>query len=267
MPSARRMRVFGLLVLCFTVTVLYYTASARSSRPRDLRTAGDFYSKTVNALPKDVKGGAQKVVDEDDEEVKARTARLRDAAKLAKDKANKKAPKPDAPGDIEGVGSASEGRGVVGSAGRRKEKVEGVKESEEDHDVEVELNSILKRAPIIIFSKSYCPHSMRAKRILLEKYEITPAPYVVELDKHELGLGLQARLADLTGRRTVPNVLVNGVSIGGGDDVADLDEKKALSGKLKEIMGKKTIEVKLKAAEEATEGGEKKGSEVPNHGL
>ncbi|EHL02410.1 putative Glutaredoxin-C4 [Glarea lozoyensis 74030] len=247
MPSARRMRVFGLLVLCFTVTVLYYTASARSSRPRDLRTAGDFYSKTVNALPKDVKGGAQKVVDEDDEEVKARTARLRDAAKLAKDKANKKAPKPDAPGDIEGVGSASEGRGVVGSAGRRKEKVEGVKESEEDHDVEVELNSILKRAP--------------------KKYEITPAPYVVELDKHELGLGLQARLADLTGRRTVPNVLVNGVSIGGGDDVADLDEKKALSGKLKEIMGKKTIEVKLKAAEEATEGGEKKGSEVPNHGL
>jgi hypothetical protein len=145
------MRVFGLLVFCFTITVLYYTASARHSRPRDLRTAGDFYSKTLNALPKDVKADAQKVIDEDDEEVRARTQRLKEAAKLAKDKANAKAPKPDAPGDIEGVGSASEGRGVVGAAGRKK-KGDGAQEvikeeSEEDHVVEVELNSILKRAP------------------------------------------------------------------------------------------------------------------------
>jgi glutaredoxin len=106
---------------------------------------------------------------------------------------------------------------------------------------------------------------MRAKRILLEKYSIDPAPYVVELDKHELGLGLQARLADLTGRRTVPNVLVNGVSIGGGDDVADLDEKKALGGKLREIMGKKKVEVKLRVVEAEGEG--EKGGEAPVHGL
>jgi glutaredoxin len=121
---------------------------------------------------------------------------------------------------------------------------------------------------VIIFSKSYCPHSARAKKILLEKYEIDPVPYVVELDKHELGLGLQAKLADLTGRRTVPNVLVNGVSIGGGDDVAELDEKRALSGKIKEIMGKKAIEVKMRSTEKKeTEGEGKKGSDTPNHGL
>jgi glutaredoxin len=120
--------------------------------------------------------------------------------------------------------------------------------------------------PVIIFSKSYCPHSARAKQILLEKYIIDPVPYVVELDKHELGLGLQARLADLTGRRTVPNVLVNGVSIGGGDDVAELDEKKALGGKVREIMGKKKVSVGLRSEEGGVQE-EKKGSEAPNHGL
>lgn len=126
------MRIFGLLIFCLTITVLYYTASARQSRPRDLRTAGDFYGKTVQALPKH---------DADDEEVKARTQRLKDAAREARDKANGKALKPDAPGDVEGVGSASEGRG------RKKKVEEGEGESEEDHVVEVELNAILKKAP------------------------------------------------------------------------------------------------------------------------
>jgi glutaredoxin len=97
---------------------------------------------------------------------------------------------------------------------------------------------------VIIFSKSYCPHSRRAKGILLEKYVIEPKPYVVELDKHELGLALQARLADLTGRRTVPNVLINGVSIGGGDEIAELDVRRQLIDKINDLGGNKMITVK-----------------------
>lgn len=91
---------------------------------------------------------------------------------------------------------------------------------------------------VIIFSKSYCPHSKRAKHILLDKYDISPAPYVVELDKHELGQLLQAKLATMTGRKTVPNVLVNGKSIGGGDEVAELDETKNLASKIQSMAGK-----------------------------
>lgn len=53
-------------------------------------------------------------------------------------------------------------------------------------------------------------------------YSITPPPYVVELDHHELGPALQAALGKSTGRATVPNVLINGKSIGGGDDIAKL---------------------------------------------
>lgn len=43
----------------------------------------------------------------------------------------------------------------------------------------------------------------------------------------------------MTGRRTVPNVMVNGKSIGGGDDVAELDRDKTLAEKIKTLGGKR----------------------------
>lgn len=89
--------------------------------------------------------------------------------------------------------------------------------------------------PVIIFSKSYCPYSKAAKGILLEKYTIEPAPYVVELDKHPLGVRIQDRLGEMTGRRTVPNVMVYGQSIGGGDEVAAMDRMKTLADKIQSI--------------------------------
>ncbi|RFU24513.1 hypothetical protein B7463_g11820, partial [Scytalidium lignicola] len=151
-----------------------------------------------------------------------------------------------------------------GVAGRKKFTTSGggaaaqepVKEEEtaEEHEVEVELNSILKKSPIIIFSKSYCPHSKRAKNILLNKYDINPAPFVVELDQHEIGARLQARLADITGRKTVPNVLVNGKSIGGGDDVAALDDSQTLIDTIKDMVGKR-VEISKRPVEENTEKG------------
>ena len=100
---------------------------------------------------------------------------------------------------------------------------------------------------VIVFSKSYCPFSAKAKRILLEKYTIVPAPYVVELDQHPLGRGLQDALAKSTGRRTVPNVLINGKSIGGGDDVEALDVDGALIDKVRSMGGKRIMEAKLAA--------------------
>lgn len=75
--------------------------------------------------------------------------------------------------------------------------------------------------------------------MLLEKYTIDPAPYVVELDKHPLGKQLQKKLADMTGRGTVPNIMVNGKSIGGGDEIAELDARKTLIDKIKSMGGKK----------------------------
>jgi len=152
--------------------------------------------------------------------------------------------------------------GAKEAAEDRKEeaKKQPKPETEEQSKVKDELNDILKRSPgmfavavarrsltdgfdlVIIFSKTYCPYSRKAKDILLQKYKITPTPFVVELDKHPLGPQLQDELASNTGRRTVPNILINGKSIGGGDDV----EKLHLDGSLIETvknMGGKRMEV------------------------
>lgn len=96
--------------------------------------------------------------------------------------------------------------------------------------------------PVIIFSKSYCPFSKRAKGLLLEKYLITPDPYVVELDEHPLGSQLQDQLLEKTGRRTVPNIMINGVSIGGADDIVELDNSDTLVKKMVEL-GQKRVKM------------------------
>ena len=126
-------------------------------------------------------------------------------------------------------------------------------ESEEDHAVETGLNDILKKGPIIIFSKSYCPFSKKAKHILLDLYSITPPPYVVELDQHELGSGLQSALQKSTGRRTVPNVLINGKSIGGGDDIEALHNKDELVDTVSSMGGKRIVSVSKKDGAAKTE--------------
>lgn len=287
MPSVRRVKVFGIVVLMVVVTILFWTASLRQKRAQGPRTGGDFYAKTLQALDKKPNFPGAAATDNDAEVARAMAARLKKAEEVAKNNANAKGgAKPDPPSVVVGVGSSAEGheneRSVAGrkkfSPGDSQEplKEETYEETQEEHDVETELNSILKKSPsepslhlenlvwvsdilikfltVIIFSKSYCPHSRRAKGILLDKYIIDPAPFVVELDQHPLGPKLQARLAELTGRRTVPNVLINGVSIGGGDEIAEFDTKKALVDKVKDLGGKKMLDVKPRSAPEEDHG-------------
>ncbi|XP_030530985.1 glutaredoxin-C3 [Rhodamnia argentea] len=82
---------------------------------------------------------------------------------------------------------------------------------------------------IAIFSKSYCPYCLRAKRIFSELRE---QPYVVELDLRDDGGRIQNVLLDLTGRRTVPQVFVNGKHIGGSDDLSAA----VTSGQLQKLL-------------------------------
>lgn len=68
---------------------------------------------------------------------------------------------------------------------------------------------------------------------------------MVELDHHHLGPKLQAILQKRTGRRTVPNVLVNGKSIGGGDDIEALSRAGSsnLSDKIRELGGSSIVDI------------------------
>jgi glutaredoxin len=59
-----------------------------------------------------------------------------------------------------------------------------------------------------------------------------------------MGQQLQAKLGEMTGRRTVPNVMVRGRSIGGGDDVAHLDETDTLIEKINSLGGKQIQQIK-----------------------
>ena len=67
---------------------------------------------------------------------------------------------------------------------------------------------------VLIYSKSWCPYSQRAKRI----FDELDTKYVaVELDQIEDGAKVQDALASITGIRTVPQVFVGGKLIGGHD--------------------------------------------------
>ena len=72
----------------------------------------------------------------------------------------------------------------------------------------------IKASKIVVFSKTHCPYCRRAKEAITQ---LTPQFSVVELDVVRDGAEQQAALLELTGQKTVPNVFVNGKSIGGCD--------------------------------------------------
>lgn len=274
------MRALLYIALAGFITLLFFTSRARHAQEPDPRSIQDFYQKTKNAMEGTRIGGGSRrgqavvnphkmEIDEDDAIVaKAMQERLRKAEQMAKNNANAKAPnKPDDPEDIVGVGSSAHGQNHLS-------KGEESSETEEHHAVLEELRNILKKSPsksgryvfativrfhrpeelaltmllsVIIFSKSYCPYSKKAKNLLLGEYQIDPAPFVVELDQHPLGPGIQAELGERTGRRTVPNILVGGISIGGSDDIAKLDEERTLIEKIMSLAGKRLTVTKHSA--------------------
>ncbi|XP_043708212.1 glutaredoxin-C4-like [Telopea speciosissima] len=83
---------------------------------------------------------------------------------------------------------------------------------------------------IVVFSKSYCPYCMKAKSVFKE---LNQTPHVVELDQRDDGLDIQDVLSKMVGRRTVPQVFINGKHIGGSDDTVEAYH----SGKLARLLG------------------------------
>ncbi|CAI9272312.1 unnamed protein product [Lactuca saligna] len=91
------------------------------------------------------------------------------------------------------------------------------------------VQTVIYSNKIAVFSKSYCPYCRRAKRIFNELQE---QPYVVELDHRDDGSQIQDVLLDLVGRRTVPQIFVNGKHIGGASDL----EAAVRNGELQELL-------------------------------
>ncbi|KAF5385916.1 hypothetical protein D9615_002264 [Tricholomella constricta] len=82
--------------------------------------------------------------------------------------------------------------------------------------------------PVVVFSKSYCPFSRRAKK-LLETYNIRPPPKIIEVDLRRDSVIIKSILSRLTQHHTFPNILIRGQSIGGSDELQALHAQRHLT--------------------------------------
>lgn len=108
--------------------------------------------------------------------------------------------------------------------------------SSDDLSVPDHIQQLINKYPVMVFSKSYCPYSQKAKNVL-SKYNMGENYHVLELDQLSPSSKIdeyQDALGKLTGARTVPRVFINGKFIGGGDDTSALDQKGDLQRLLKE---------------------------------
>ncbi|KAF8322179.1 thioredoxin-like protein [Clavulina sp. PMI_390] len=94
--------------------------------------------------------------------------------------------------------------------------------SEEASAEWVEKTRALDRStPLVVFSKTYCQYSKKMKD-LLQTLNVHPKPLIIEVDLRDDAAVIKAHLERLTGRATFPNLIIQGHSIGGWDDIDDL---------------------------------------------
>ncbi len=80
---------------------------------------------------------------------------------------------------------------------------------------------------VIMYSTRFCPYCMRA-RMLLKKKGVEFEEIPVGGDKE-----LWAKMEELSGRNTVPQIFINKEPVGGYDDIAALNR----AGKLDQLLG------------------------------
>ena len=82
-------------------------------------------------------------------------------------------------------------------------------------------------AQVLMYSTAVCPFCIRAEQLLRSKG-------VTEIEKIRVDLQPELRVAmmEKTGRRTVPQIYINGEHIGGYDDLAALNHAGKLDGLL-----------------------------------
>lgn len=82
-------------------------------------------------------------------------------------------------------------------------------------------------AQVLMYSTAVCPFCIRAEQLLRSKG-------VTEIEKIRVDLQPELRVAmmEKTGRRTVPQIYINGEHVGGYDDLAALNHAGELDGLL-----------------------------------
>ncbi|KAJ6594477.1 thioredoxin-like protein [Mycena capillaripes] len=97
----------------------------------------------------------------------------------------------------------------------------------EDLDWNERVRELNEHYPLVVFSKSYCPYSKRAKD-LLATYELSPPPKIIEVDLRDDATQVKTVLTRLTHHATFPNIIIRGTSVGGSDHLHALHADKSL---------------------------------------
>jgi len=85
-------------------------------------------------------------------------------------------------------------------------------------------------AKVLMYSTAVCPYCTRAEQLLRSKG-------VAEIEKIRVDLQpeLRAAMMEKTGRRSVPQIYINGEYVGGFDDLASLNHAGELDGLLAKV--------------------------------
>ena len=78
-----------------------------------------------------------------------------------------------------------------------------------------------------IYTTPYCPYCIAAKRLLARK-----GVSFQEIDVSQDSALREAMTKRAGGRRTVPQIFIGGVHVGGSDDLHDLDDRRKLDSML-----------------------------------
>jgi len=103
--------------------------------------------------------------------------------------------------------------------------------SGDSDDWRIHTRKLKEQYPLVVFSKSYCPYSKKAKK-LLASYNLSPPPKIVEVDLRDDGDFIKLILTRLTNHSTFPNIVLNGKGLGGSDSLHTLHAQ----GKLKRMF-------------------------------
>jgi glutaredoxin 3 len=82
-------------------------------------------------------------------------------------------------------------------------------------------------APITMYATNVCPYCIQAERLLRAKGVADIAKIRIDLDP-----ALRVTMMQKTGRRTVPQIYIGDVHVGGYDDLVALDR----AGKLEALL-------------------------------
>ncbi|XP_076972423.1 thioredoxin reductase 3 [Tamandua tetradactyla] len=103
--------------------------------------------------------------------------------------------------------------------------------AETREDLRRRLLGLIEGSRVMIFSKTYCPHSTRVKELFSS---LGVECNILELDKIDDGAKVQEVLSEITNQKTVPNIFVNKVHVGGCDKTLQAHQSGLLQKLLQE---------------------------------